>query len=71
MVDVDYKWFLNANPDGYEEGKRIVAYVFTELKNSTIRNIDLRRTHSRILPKLISGEVEVTTHTRIMEVSEA
>ena len=65
MVDVDYKWFLNANPGGYEEGKRIVASISTGLENSTIRNTDL------LIPKLISGEVNVTTLSRITEVSEA
>ena len=71
MVDVDCEWFLNANLNGYEERKRIVASIFTGLKNSTIRNIDLRRTRYLLIPKLISGEVNVTTHTCIMEVSEA
>ncbi len=63
MVDVDL--------DGYEEGKRIVASIFIGLKNSTIRNIDLQRIRDLLIPKLISDEVDVTTHTRIMEVSEA
>jgi type I restriction enzyme S subunit len=71
MVDVDYKWFLNANPDGYEYGKRIIAPIFTELENLTIRNTDLQRTRDLLIPKLISGEVNVTTHTLSMEVPEA
>ncbi len=71
MVGVDCEWFLNAKLDGYEEGQRIVASIFTGLKNSTIQNIDLRRTRDLLIPKLISGEVNVTTPTRIMEVSEA
>ena len=65
MADVDYNWFLNANPGGHEEGKRIVASIFVGPKNATIRNIDL------LIPKLISGEMNVTTRTLIMGVSEA
>ena len=71
MVDVDYKWFLNANLNGYKYEKRIIAPIFTELKNLTIRNTDLQRTRDLLIPKLISGEVNVTTHTLSMEVSEA
>ena len=71
MVDVDYKWFLNANLNGYECEKRIIAPIFTELKNLTIRNIDHLRTRDLLIPKLISDEVDVTTHTHIREVSEA
>ena len=71
MVDVDYKWFLDVNSDGYEEGKHIVAPIFTGLKNSTIRNSDLQRTRDMLIPKPILGEVAVTTHTLIMGVSEA
>ena len=55
MADVDYEWFLDANLEGYGEEKRVVAQVFTELKNLTIRNIDLP------IPTLISGEVNVRT----------
>lgn len=65
MVDVDYKWFLNANLNGYDYEKRIIAPIFTGLKNLTIRNTDL------LIPKPISGELDVTTFSRIMEVSEA
>ena len=36
MLDVDYKWFLNANPDGYDYGKRIIAPIFTELENLVV-----------------------------------
>jgi len=65
MVYVDYNWFLNANPGGHEEGNHIVVSIFTGPKNSTIRNIDL------LIPKLISGEVNVAEHTLSMGVSEA
>ena len=71
MADVDCEWFLNANLDGYEEGKHIVTSIFIRLENSTIRNIDLQRTRDLLIPKLISDEVDVTTHTHIREVSEA
>jgi len=70
MVDVDYKWFLNANLNGYKYGKRIIAPIFTERKNLTIRNTDFQRTRDLLIPKLILGEVHVTTHTLIVEVSE-
>lgn len=62
---------LNVNLDGYKEKKRIIVSVSTELRNLTLRNIDLRRTRGMIPPKLISGEVDVTTLSRIVEVSEA
>ena len=71
MVDVDYKWFLNANLNGYKYEKCIIAPIFTELKNLTIRNTDLQRTRDLLIPKLISGEVNVATHILSMEVSEA
>ena len=71
MADVDYKWFLNANMNGNEYGKRIIAPIFTELENLTIRNTDLQRTRDLLIPKLISGEVNVTTHALSMEVSGA
>jgi hypothetical protein len=70
MADVDYEWFLNVNRDGCKEKKRIIVYISTELRNLTIRNIDLRRTRGMVLPKSTSGEVD-TTLSRIMEVSEA
>ena len=57
--------------EGYEYEKRIIAPIFTELKNLTIRNTDLQRTRDLLIPKLISGEVNVRTHTHSMEVSEA
>lgn len=65
MAEVDYEWFLNVNLDGCKEKKRIIVSIPTKLRNLTIRNIGL------ILPTLISGEVNVRTPIRIMEVSEA
>ncbi|MEA3283262.1 MAG: hypothetical protein U9Q68_12065 [Euryarchaeota archaeon] len=70
-VDVDYKWFLNATLDEYDYGKRIIAPIFTQLENLTIRNTDLQRTRDLPIPKLILGEVNVTTHAFNMEVPEA
>lgn len=40
----------------YEE---ILTPIFPELKNLTIKNANLRRTRDLLLPKLISGELEV------------
>ncbi len=37
----------------------ITAPIFTELKNLTSKNTNLRRTRDLLLPKLISGEVDV------------
>ena len=71
MADVDYELFLDANLEGYEEEKRIIVPIFTELKNLTIQNTNLRHTCSLLLSKLISGGVNVGTPIRIMEVSEA
>ncbi|KCZ72003.1 restriction endonuclease S subunit [Candidatus Methanoperedens nitroreducens] len=37
----------------------ITVPIFTELKNLTIKNTNLRRTRDLLLPKLISGEVDL------------
>ncbi len=39
--------------------EEIMAPIFAELKNLTIKNANLRRTRDLLLPKLISGEVDV------------
>ena len=41
---------------GFEE---IIAPIFAELKNLIVRNIHLRHTCDLLLPKLISGEVDI------------
>nr|QNO45930.1 hypothetical protein DMJHIOCL_00009 [Methanosarcinales archaeon ANME-2c ERB4] len=39
--------------------EEIVTPIFAELENLTLKNTNLRRTRDLLLPKLISGEVEV------------
>jgi type I restriction enzyme S subunit len=39
--------------------EEIMAPIFAELKNLTLKNTNLRRTRDLLLPKLISGEVDV------------
>ncbi len=39
--------------------EEIMAPIFSELKNLTIKNANLRRTRDLLLPKLISGEVDL------------
>jgi type I restriction enzyme S subunit len=48
-------------PEGsvIERFERIATPMFAELENLTSRNANLRRTRDLLLPKLISGEVEV------------
>ncbi len=41
---------------GFEE---IIAPIFAELKNLIVRNVNLRHTRDLLLPKLISGEVDI------------
>ena len=39
--------------------EEIMTPIFTELKNLTIKNVNLHRTRDLLLPKLVSGEVHV------------
>jgi type I restriction enzyme, S subunit len=39
--------------------EEIMIPIFAELKNLTFENVNLRRTRDLLLPKLISGKIEV------------
>ena len=41
--------------------EEIMIPIFAELKNLTFKNANLRRTRDLLLPKLISGEVDVSS----------
>ena len=51
-----------ANPHRTVIGKfeEIVNLIFAELANLTLKNANLRQTRDLLLPKLISGEIDVS-----------
>lgn len=48
------------NKELIDEFQKIIDTIYLDIKNLLMKNINLRRTRDLLLPKLISGELDVS-----------